>query len=601
MMEKSPDNLNNIRHSCAHLLAATVLRMHPEAKNAIGPAIENGFYQDFDLNDIKITDEDLPKIEAEMRKTLATWDNFEIKEVSVDQAKKDFAWNPYKLELIEDFAKEGKTITETSQGKFLDLCKGGHSENPKKDIGAFKLLTVAGAYWRGSEKNKMLTRIYGTCFPTQKELDDSLEMLEEAKKRDHKKLGPAMELFFFHETAPGMAYWLPNGLILYQKLVGFSQQIHKQFGYQEVATPILNKKDLYETSGHWQHYRDDMFVSDMGENEVFGVKPMNCPNAMNIFALTTRSYKDLPLRYSETSSLHRFELSGTLNGLFRAREFRQDDAHVFLTRDQIKEEFENVMKMIEIFYKTFDLSYRLRFGTRPEKFMGQAEDWDAAEKSLQSVLDSSGKEYEKAEGEGAFYGPKVDILMKDTLGREWQTGTIQLDFQQPKNFKLHYVDDKGQEITPAVIHRAIYGSFERFIAILIEHFAGKFPTWLSPVQAIVLPISDKNLAYAQIVKQKLETKDVRVQVDQRNETLQAKIRTAAMQKIPYLLIVGGKEEAAESVAVRTQDGKDEGVMKMEQFEIKLLSEIENKSCQKNHWIESLNYDNIPNIAMEVAR
>lgn len=576
-MEKSPENLNAIRHSCAHLLAATILRMYPDAKNAIGPAIENGFYQDFDLGETEITDEDLPKIEAEMNKTLAAWDNFDIKEVSVDQAKKDFFSNPYKLELIEEFAKEGKTITETSQGKFLDLCKGGHSENPQKDIGAFKLLTVAGAYWRGSEKNKMLTRIYGTCFPTQKELDAYLEMMEEAKKRDHKKIGPQLELFFYHDTAPGMAYWLPKGVLLYNGLLAFSQAVHKQFGYQEVSTPILNKKELYETSGHWQHYRNDMFVSDMGENEVFGIKPMNCPNAMNIFGLTTRSYKDLPLRYSETSPLHRFELSGTLNGLFRTREFRQDDAHVFVTQDQIKAEFESIIKMIEIFYSAFDLTYRLRFGTRPEKFMGEAADWDIAEKSLQTVLDDSGKEYKKEPGEGAFYGPKVDILMKDSLGREWQTGTIQLDFQQPKNFKLHYIDDKGQEVTPAVIHRAIYGSFERFLGILIEHFEGKFPVWLSPTQAIVLPISDKNLAYAQTVKERLEGENIRVAVDERNETLQAKIRSAAMQKIPYLLIVGGKEEAADSVAARTREGKDEGVLKVEEFATKILSEIENKS------------------------
>jgi threonyl-tRNA synthetase len=575
-MDKNPQNSNDIRHSCAHLLAAAILELWPDTKNTIGPAIENGFYYDFDFSK-PITESDLPKIEKKMGDILKTWKSFEKEVVAATEAKKRFKDNPYKLELIDEISKNKQALTIYKSGSFEDLCRGGHSENPQKDIGAFKLLSIAGAYWRGSEKNKMLTRIYGTCFPTQKELDDYLEMQEEAKKRDHKKLGPLLDLFFYHETAPGMAYWLPKGLILYNELLSFSQRIHKEFGYQEVSTPILNKKELYQTSGHWQHYKDDMFVSDMGENEVFGIKPMNCPNAMNIFSLTTRSYKDLPLRYSETSPLHRFELSGTLNGLFRAREFRQDDAHIFLTQDQIKEEFESIMKMIEIFYKTFDLSYRLRFGTRPEKFMGEAVDWDVAEKSLQSVLDNSGKKYEMAEGEGAFYGPKVDILMKDSLDREWQTGTIQLDFQQPKNFKLRYVDDKGAEITPAVIHRAIYGSFERFLGVLIEHYAGKFPIWLSPVQAIVLPISDKNLAYAQIVKQKLEIKDIRVKVDERNETLQAKIRDAAMKKIPYLLIVGGKEEAVESVAVRTREGKDEGVMKIEQFEIKILAEIENKS------------------------
>lgn len=574
-MDKSLEDLNNVRHSCAHLLAAAVMELWPDTKRTIGPAVENGFYYDFEFKNT-LTEEDLPKIEKKMVEILSTWDSFEKEEVTEPEAKKRFAGNPYKLELIRDISTNHEPITIYKSGSFEDLCKGGHTKNPK-DIGVFKLLSIAGAYWRGSEKNKMLTRIYGTCFPSQKELDDYLAMLEEAKKRDHKKLGPQLGLFFYHDTAPGMAYWLPKGVILYNQLWKFSQLIHKQFGYQEVSTPILNKKDLYETSGHWQHYRDDMFVSDMGKNEVFGIKPMNCPNAMNIFSLTTRSYKDLPLRYSETSPLHRFELSGTLNGLFRAREFRQDDAHIFLTQEQLKEEFTGLMKMIEIFYTAFSLSYRLRFGTRPEKFMGEAKEWDTAEKSLQTVLDQSGKDYQFAKGEGAFYGPKVDILMKDSLGREWQTGTIQLDFQQPKNFKLKYIDDKGAEVTPAVMHRAIFGSFERFIGILVEHYAGSFPIWLSPVQAIVLPISDKNLAYAQTVAQKLQAKDVRTDVDSRNETLQAKIRNSAMQKIPYLLIVGGKEETIESVAVRNREGKDEGVMKLEQFEIKILAEIENKS------------------------
>ncbi len=575
-MSEEQKNLDLIRHSCAHLLAAAVLELWPETKNTIGPAIESGFYYDFEFQK-PVTEEDLPRIEAKMAEILKTWNKFEGKEVDAKEARKRFADNPYKLELIDEIVMNNKPITIYQSGDFEDLCRGGHCEDPQAQIGAFKLLSLAGAYWRGSEKNKMLTRIYGTCFLNQKELDDYLEMVEEAKKRDHKKLGQTLELFFFHQTAPGMAYWLPNGLTVYRELLSFSQSIHKQFGYQEVATPILNKKDLYETSGHWQHYKEDMFVSDMGENEVFGIKPMNCPNAMNIFGLTTRSYKDLPLRYSETSPIHRFEPSGTLNGLFRARQFRQDDAHIFLTKDQIKKEFESIMEMIEIFYKAFNLSYRLRLGTRPEKFMGEAKDWDVAEKSLQTVLEQSGQKYQKAEGEGAFYGPKVDILMKDSLGREWQTGTIQLDFQQPKNFKLSYIDDKGAEVTPAVIHRAIYGSFERFLGILIEHFAGKFPVWLSPVQAIVLPISDKNLAYAQIVKQKLALKGIRVDVDERNETLQAKIRNATMQKVPYLLIVGGKEEAIESVAVRNNDGKDEGLMTLEEIEVRILEQIESKS------------------------
>lgn len=571
------EQINNIRHSCAHLLAAAVMQLWPDAKRTIGPAIENGFYYDFDFGDEKLTEENLPKIEEKMRQIVQTWSKFQKEEITAEEAKKKFKDNPYKLELINEISINHEPITIYHSGDFEDLCRGGHSENPQKDIGAIKLLSLAGAYWRGSEKNKMLTRIYGTCFPTQKELETYLEMLEEAKKRDHKKIGPTMELFFFHETSPGMPYWLPKGFILYNELLTFSRIVHQQFGYLEVATPILNKRELYETSGHWLHYKEDMFVSDMGETETFGIKPMNCPNAMNIFGLTTRSYKDLPIRLSETSVLHRFELSGTLNGLFRAREFRQDDAHIFLSSALIKQEFASIIKMIEIFYTAFNLSYRLRYGTRPEKFMGEPKDWDHAEKSLKEALDDSGREYVLEPGEGAFYGPKVDILMKDSLGREWQTGTIQLDFQQPKNFNLRYIDDKGQEIVPAVMHRAIFGSFERFIGILTEHYAGKFPLWIAPAQVIVLPISDKNLKYAKSVKEQLDVKGIRTSVDERNETLQAKIRDAAMQKVPYLLVVGGKEEDIQSVAVRTQEGKNEGVMKIEDFVTKILGEIESKT------------------------
>ena len=558
------------------MLAAAVLSLWPDTKNTIGPSIENGFYYDFDFKK-PVTEADLPKIEKKMGDILKTWKGFEKEEVTSDEAKKRFKDNPYKLELIDEIATSDQPLTIYRSGDFEDLCRGGHSENPQKDIGAFKLLSIAGAYWRGSEKNKMLTRIYGTCFPTQKELDDYLAMLEEAKKRDHKKLGPAMELFFFHETAPGMAYWLPKGVIIYNELLNFWREEHAKREYLETFSPILNKKELYVTSGHFDHYWQDMFVADMGENEQYGVKAMNCPNAMNIFAFKPRSYRDLPLRISDTDPLHRYELSGVLNGLFRVRQFRQDDAHLFVSEELIEPEFEQLFELVEQFYKVFNLEYSFRLGTRPEKFMGDPKVWDHAEKVLEDVAKKSGKPYVKIDGEGAFYGPKIDILMKDSLGREWQMGTLQLDFQQPTNFKLKYIDSSGQEKTPIAIHRVIYGSFERFIGILIEHFAGKFPVWLSPVQAIVLPITDKNMAYAQIVKQGLEQKGIRVDIDERNETLQAKIRNAAMQKIPYLLIVGGKEEAIESVAVRNREGKDEGVMKLEQFEIKILAEIENKA------------------------
>lgn len=580
--------LDQIRHSTAHLLAAAVLDLWPGTHNAIGPSIENGFYQDFDLGDKKITDEDFDRIEAKMHEILKTWTTFTIQEVSVEKAKEDFAHNPYKLELIEEFANEGKTITQTKQGQFLDLCKGGHIQDPTKDLGIFKLLSVAGAYWRGSEKNKMLTRIYGTAFPTQKDLDKHLGLLEEAKKRDHKKLGRDLELFMFDETSPGMAYWLPKGLVVYNSLYNYTRELYEKFGYQEVASPQLNKKELYETSGHWQHYRSDMFLSPMSfirdetENvlegtEVFGIKPMNCPNAMRIFSWKTRSYNDLPLRLAETSTLHRFELSGTLNGLFRTRSFRQDDAHIFMMIEQVKSEFKKLMQMIEEMYKPFDLTYKLRFGTRPENFMGQASDWDTAEEVLLQVLKESGKEFFEAAGEGAFYGPKVDILMKDSLGREWQTGTIQLDFQQPKNFKLEYADANGTTSTPVVMHRAIYGSFERFLGILTEHYAGAFPLWLSPVQVTLLPIADRHAEYAQKVAQALSDNGIRVTIDSRSETLQAKIREATLQKVPFMGIIGDKEIAADAISVRLRSGEDKGSIQIGEFSQKVKEDIDKKT------------------------
>jgi threonyl-tRNA synthetase len=586
MSQKDIEDLDNIRHSAAHLLAAAVLKLYPQTKLTIGPAIENGFYYDFAFKD-PITDIDLPRIEAEMQKLLPTFIEFSHREVSAKEAKEIYKDNPYKLELIDEIEKRAEPVTLYKAGEFEDLCRGGHSKNPADEIGVIKLLSLAGAYWRGDEKNKMLTRIYGTCFPTQKELDDYLNLLEEAKKRDHKKLGPALELFFFHETSPGMPYWLPKGMIVYNELLKFSKEVQKSFGYLEIAAPILNKKELYETSGHWQHYRDDMFISPMSYirkdseevlvgGEVFGIKPMNCPNAMNIFAMKTRSWKELPLRFSEYTALHRFEPSGTLNGLFRAREFHQDDAHIFITDTQLKDQFEELMQIIDKLYSTFGLTYRLRFGTMPENHMGDKKDWKTAEMSLEKVLDASGKEYTKEDGEGAFYGPKIDILMKDSLGREWQTGTIQLDFQQPKNFKLVFADNDGALIMPYVIHRAIFGSFERFIGILTEHYAGAFPLWLSPVQVSLLPITDDQINYCNEVAEKLKAEGIRVEVDSRNERLQAKIRDATLQKVPYLGIIGKQEVESNSVSLRLRDGKDLGKLTIEDLTIRLKQEIDKK-------------------------
>lgn len=600
------EHLDHLRHSAAHLLAAAVLELYPNAKRTIGPAIENGFYYDFDFGSDTITEEDIIKIEEKMGKLLKDWKGFNRREVSAEEAKEFYKDNPYKIELIEQFAGEGQTLTMydsmnyKGEAFYTDLCRGGHSEFPKKEIGAFKLLSLAGAYWRGDEKNKlslatdadrasakMLTRIYGTAFPTKEELDEYLNQLEEARKRDHKRLGRELELFFFHETSPGMAYWLPKGLLLYNQLYAFARQLYDKYGYQEVSTPQLNKKELYKTSGHWDHYRDDMFISPMSYitedskeilegSEVFGIKPMNCPNAMNIFAFRTRSYTELPLRLSETTSLHRFELSGTLNGLFRIRQFRQDDAHLFLRDSQVKDEFGKLMNMIADMYEPFGIQYKLRFGTRPENFMGEASDWDKAEETLEQVLKESGQEYFRVDGEGAFYGPKIDILMKDSLGREWQTGTIQLDFQQPKNFKLKYIESDGSEVIPVVFHRAIYGSFERFLGILIEHYGGAFPAWLAPQQVMVIPISDKHVEYAKEIVEAFRAENVRIDLDSRTETMQSKIRNAQLLKIPYMIVVGDKEMEAKQISVRSRNGESKNGINLEEFIVELKTEITNK-------------------------
>jgi threonyl-tRNA synthetase len=576
------DQLQDMRHSAAHLLAAAVLRLWPDTLLTIGPAIENGFYYDFAFAN-PISEDDLIKIEKMMAKTLTDWNEFTHREVSEQEAKEMYKNNPFKLELIDEIIKKGETITLYKAGYFEDLCRGGHSENPKEDIRAFKLLSLAGAYWRGSEKNQMLTRIYGTAFSSQEDLDNHLTMLEEARKRDHKKIGPHLDLFMMHETSPGMPYWLPKGVIVYNTLHAFTREMYQKHAYLEVMTPQLNKSDLYVTSGHWSHYKDDMFVADMDDNEKFGIKPMNCPNAMVIFKARTRSYNELPLRFADTSLLHRFELSGTLNGLFRARQFRQDDAHIFITQDQIKEEFERIMTMIEEMYAPFNLEYRLRFGTRPEKFMGDEADWDQAENVLESVLNESGKEYFKADGEGAFYGPKIDILMRDVLNREWQTGTIQLDFQQPKNFGLKYTDSDGAEKMPVVFHRAIYGSLERFLGILIEHYGGAFPVWLAPIQIIILPVSEKVNEYSKKIYTILKEKGIRVELDDSNQTIGAKIRTATLQKVPYLCIIGGKEESEsnsvgkEIVSIRTREGEDLGQIEVSDLLQKVQNNIEKKA------------------------
>lgn len=544
------------RHTLAHLLAAAIKGHYPHAKPTIGPAIDNGFYYDFDFSDgEKPGEENFKEIEKSMRKLLTSWSEMTEKEVSEQEAKDYFKDNPFKIELIDEIIGKGEKITLYTAGSFTDLCRGGHAENPAKEIAldSFELDRVAGAYWRGDEKNPMLTRIYGLAFDMKEELDAYKVLREEARARDHKILGPKFELFMFHHTAPGMPYWLPKGMILYNELIQFWREEHQKRGYQEIASPLLNKKELYITSGHYEHYWPDMFTIKTSENEEYGVKAMNCPNAMIVFGSKTRSYRDLPLRLSDTDTLHRNELSGTLNGLLRVREFRQDDAHIFVEEEDIGAEYKRVFEIVDRFYSIFGMSYTFRLGTRPEKFMGEIATWDKAEATLKQILEESGKQYFVLEGDGAFYGPKVDILMKDVLGREWQMGTIQLDFQQPERFKLEYAAADGTKKTPVAIHRVIYGSMERFIGILIEHYAGSFPLWLSPVQARVLPVSEKHNAYAKEVLEALKAANIRADADDANESLGKKIRNAKTEKIPYLLVVGDKEVESKNISVDSRD------------------------------------------------
>lgn len=586
MDRKLPDsNLDAMRHSTAHLMAAAVKLLWPETKFGVGPVIENGFYYDFELP-VKVTEEDLPKIEKKMEELKSKNLPIEREELPIDEAftREEKNQQPYKAELIEQIKETGDTRLDHAEtashkhdgtkkpnkvsyyrlGNFVDLCRGPHVSSTGQ-IGYFKLLNIAGAYWRGSEKNPMLTRIYGTVWSSKEELENHLTQLEEVKRRDHKKLGPELELFMFHETAPGMPYWLPKGLTVLNLLIEFWRKDHEKREYQEIASPLINDKSLWETSGHWEHYREDMFIIPVDENITYGVKPMNCPNAMVVFGSKTRSYRDLPFRLSDTDVLHRFEKSGTLNGLLRARKFQQDDAHIFISEDQIESEYKEILAIAEDFYSIFDLEYRLRLGTRPEKYLGSKRTWDKAEDVLKKILEASGREHFVLEGDGAFYGPKIDILMKDALGREWQMGTIQLDFQLPARFNLKYSAADGTEKMPVVIHRVIYGTLERFIGILIENYAGAFPVWLAPVQAVVLPITDRNKEYASSLSEKLRSGGLRVELDDRSETLQARIRDAQIQKTPYMLVVGDKEEKAGTAALRLRTGEDEGEVKIEEF------------------------------------
>ncbi|HCC08105.1 MAG TPA: threonine--tRNA ligase [Clostridiales bacterium] len=563
-------------HSSSHVLAQAIKRLYPNVKLAIGPAITNGFYYDIDVEG-SFTEGDIAKLEAEMQKIVKEELNIEYFELSRTDAIKlmEERNEPYKVELISDLP-EDVVISFYKQGEFVDLCAGPHVMNTKI-IKAIKILNVAGAYWRGSEKNKMLTRIYATSFPKKSLLDEYIVMLEEAKRRDHKKIGRELNLFTFHPEAPGACFWHPRGLILWQQLENFWREMHKSYGYTEVQTPGLAKKILWETSGHWDHYQDDMYHFDADEGETLCLKPMDCPFDILIYNTTQHSYKDLPVRFNELGRIFRNEKSGQLNGLFRVRQITQDDAHIMCTEEQVLEEISSIIKMQQMFYKTFDLKISYFLSTRPDDYLGEIEVWDKAEDDLRNALKLNGiTEYGIKDKDGAFYGPKIDVQAKDALGRTWQLATIQLDFQLPGRFNMNYTDKSGEKKTPVMIHRAVFGSFERFIGIITEQFEGAFPTWLSPVQVKVLPISDKFNDYAKTIVEKLINNNVRAEFDARAEKIGFKIREAQLEKTPYMLVVGENEQTTATVSVRKRGEGDIGVLPIDEFLKNILAEIKDK-------------------------
>ena len=551
-----PQELEHLRHSLAHLLAAAVLEMYPDAKRTIGPAIEDGFYYDFEFS-TPISETELPKLEKRMRKILTTWKEFERIDVSADEARKEFSDNPYKTELINEFSKDGQSLTFYKSGNYVDLCRGGHIENPKDiDPEAFKLTKLAGAYWRGDENNAQLTRIYGVAFETKAELDQYLTMMEEAKRRDHRKLGVELDLFTFSPlVGPGLPLFTPRGTILREQLVNFVWSLMKPYGYTRVNIPHMAKSDLYKTSGHWDKFADDIFhISSKKSDDAFVLKPMNCPHHTQIYASRVRSYRDLPLRFSEVTTVYRDENTGQLQGLSRVRSITQDDAHVFCRMDQVKQEALAIYDIITRFYKAFDMPLRLRLSVndpaKPEAYLGGAEVWDRSVETLKELLDGLGMDYDIGVGEAAFYGPKIDFIAKDAIGREWQLATIQLDFNLPDRFELEYVDSDNVKKRPVMIHRAILGSLERFIGVLIEHFAGAFPMWLAPEQIRLATVSDDFIPFAQELRAKLEVAGLRVQLDDSSEKVGKKIRTAAIEKVPWTIVLGEKEVAGEDLQIK---------------------------------------------------
>ncbi len=564
-----------LRHTASHILAQAVKRLYPEVKLAIGPAIDNGFYYDFDA-EFPITEELLGKIEKEMEKIVK--ENLELErfELPRDEAIKfmEQKSEPYKVELIKDLP-EGEIISFYKQGEFVDLCAGPHVEATGK-VKALKLLSVAGAYWRGNEKNKMLQRIYGTAFIKKADLDEYLNMLEEAKKRDHRKIGKELDLFSLNEEGPGFPFFHPKGMVIRNILESYWREVHVKAGYDEIRTPIILNEALWHQSGHWDHYKENMYFTKIDDGD-YAIKPMNCPGSMLVYKNSLHSYKELPIRLAELGLVHRHEKSGALHGLMRVRNFTQDDAHIFMTKDQITDEILSVIKLIDSFYKVFGFEYNVELSTRPEDSMGSDEDWEAATNGLRNALDAAGLKFKINEGDGAFYGPKIDFHLKDCIGRTWQCGTIQLDFQMPERFDLSYVAADGEKHRPVMVHRVVFGSIERFIGILIEHYAGAFPAWLAPVQVRVMNISENQAEYTEKIVNDLKARGFRVEKDIRNEKIGYKIREAQLQKIPYMLVIGDNEVKEGKLSVRSRKEGDLGSLSIEDFSSKLYNEVKEKT------------------------
>ena len=582
------------RHSMAHVMASAIQKLYPQAKFGIGPTIENGFYYDIELPE-QLTPGKLPKIQKQMKKIIAQNFKFEKKEMKIDDAIKMFQdlKQDYKVKLLKDLQTKGSTkleqtaenevrdgkITIYKTGEFVDLCRGPHvaSTGELKHI-AFKLNKIAGAYWRGDEKNNMLTRIYAIAFESQEKLDEHLNLIAEAEKRDHRKLGKELDLFSFHEEAPGMPFWHNKGVIVWNELVSLWREIHKKAGYEETKTPIILNKKLWETSGHWENYRENMYLTKIDEED-YAIKPMNCPGGMLLYKNKPHSYKELPLRVGELGLVHRHELSGVLSGLFRVRAFTQDDAHIFMTREQIKDEIIGVLELVDKMYSIFGFKYHLELSTRPKKSIGSDEAWDMATQGLKKALDSTGRKYKINKGDGAFYGPKIDVHLEDALGRTWQCATIQLDMNLPERFDLIYIDDHNQKQRPVMIHRVIYGSIERFLGILVEHYAGKFPVWLAPVQVKIIAVGGGHVEYCQKLAKEFEAQNIRIEIDSSDETVGKKIRNAIKEKVPYMLVIGDKEMKSKKLHIRQRNSEDVTEIKKDKF-IKHVKElIETRSSE----------------------